>query len=143
MRDKELGKEEANLVIEAFDLQENGNFTEEATGRSTGKNILHLKTPYADLASQRGISELGLRESLSKVIDKLFLIREKRTHPFKDDKILTDWNGLMIVALARGAQVFDEPEYLEAAKNNGAFVCVALTWKDAMKAIEDWIDVTK
>lgn len=33
-------------------------------------------------------------------------------------------------------------EYLEAAKTNGAFVCVALTWKDAMKAVEEWINVT-
>jgi uncharacterized protein YyaL (SSP411 family) len=119
---KGLGKEEANLVIEVFDVQENGNFAEETTGRSTGRNILHLKTPYADLASQRGISERELCESLSAAIDKLFLMREKRTHPFKDDKILTDWNGLMIAALARGAQVFYEPEYLEAAKRASDFI---------------------
>jgi len=43
------------------------------------------------------------------------LVREKRIHPHKDDKVLTDWNGLMISALAKGAQAFNEPKYAEAA----------------------------
>ena len=38
-----------------------------------------------------------------------------RIHPLKDDKVLTDWNGLMIAALAKGAQVFNEPDYGDAA----------------------------
>ena len=41
--------------------------------------------------------------------EKLFNIRKKRIHPLKDDKILTDWNGLMIAALAKAAIVLDEP----------------------------------
>ena len=40
----------------------------------------------------------------------------------KDDKILTDWNGLMIAALAKGAQAFDEPQYAEAAQHAANFV---------------------
>ncbi|MGB5216690.1 MAG: thioredoxin domain-containing protein [Smithella sp.] len=53
--------------------------------------------------------------SIEQIRKKLFAYREKRVHPHKDDKILTDWNGLMIAALARGAQVFDEPDYAKAA----------------------------
>jgi uncharacterized protein len=52
---------------------------------------------------------------IEQIRKKLFAYREKRMHPHKDDKILTDWNGLMIATLARGAQVFDEPDYAKAA----------------------------
>ncbi len=51
-------------------------------------------------------------------------------HPHKDDKILTDWNGLMIAALARGAQVFDEPAYSEAACRAMDFILQSLQTKD-------------
>ena len=43
-------------------------------------------------------------------------------HPLKDDKILTDWNGLMIAALARASIILEEPSYLEAAKKSSEFV---------------------
>jgi uncharacterized protein YyaL (SSP411 family) len=46
----------------------------------------------------------------------------KRIPPFKDDKILTDWNGLMIAALAKGARVFNEPKYVKAAKRTADFI---------------------
>jgi len=49
-------------------------------------------------------------------------VREKRMHPGKDDKILVDWNGLMIAALAKGAQAFNEPKYLEAAMRAADFI---------------------
>lgn len=73
--------------------------------------IVHLKL--------KGKTEKGLTETVSEtenIRKKLFTCREKRVHPHKDDKILTDWNGLMIAALARGAQVFDEPVYADAAE---------------------------
>ena len=50
--------------------------------------------------------------------------------PHKDDKILTDWNGLMIAALARGAQVFDEPTYSDAALRAMNFIVQSLQTKD-------------
>ncbi|HOW81660.1 MAG TPA: thioredoxin domain-containing protein [Spirochaetota bacterium] len=46
---------------------------------------------------------------------KLFEARKQRVHPHRDDKILADWNGLMIAALARGAQALGDPELLRAA----------------------------
>jgi len=68
--------------------------------------------------SSGGDAEDNLTErmgSLEDIRKKLFAVREKRVRPHKDDKILADWNGLMIAALARGAQVFDEPAYGRAA----------------------------
>jgi hypothetical protein len=53
---------------------------------------------------------------------KLFSYREKRTRPLRDDKILTDWNGLMLAALAKGAQAFDKPEYAQAAERAVRFI---------------------
>jgi uncharacterized protein YyaL (SSP411 family) len=52
----------------------------------------------------------------------LYLEREKRIHPHKDDKILTDWNGLMIAALAKGARVLEKPEYAGAARKAADFI---------------------
>ena len=75
-----------------------------------GQFIPHLN-PSSDGDAEDSMTELsGKMEGIRK---KLFAVREKRVRPHKDDKILTDWNGLMIAALARGAQVFDEPTYSE------------------------------
>ena len=52
----------------------------------------------------------------------LFAARAKRVPPGLDDKVLADWNGLMIAALARAAQVFVRPEWLDAARHAFAFV---------------------
>ncbi|HLE24684.1 MAG TPA: thioredoxin domain-containing protein [Thermodesulfobacteriota bacterium] len=117
-----LGKEEADLTIDVFNVEEGGNFSEEATGRSTARNILHLKKSIPAIASQLKISEQELEQRLEAAREKLFSVREKRIHPHKDDKILTDWNGLMIAALAKGAQVLNEPKYGEAAKRAVDFI---------------------
>lgn len=61
---------------------------------------------------------------------KLFAVREKRVRPHKDDKILTDWNGLMIAALACGARVFDEPTYSDAALRAMNFISQSLQTKE-------------
>ena len=111
-----LGPKEAEIIIKAFEISKVGNFLEESTGNVTGKNIFHLEKPLAEISSELNMKE----EDLSKLIEdsrkKLFSYRKKRVHPHKDDKILTDWNGLMVAALAKGAQVFDELGYAESAK---------------------------
>jgi uncharacterized protein YyaL (SSP411 family) len=117
-----LNKEEADLIIDVFNAEKGGNFNEEATGKGTGSNILHLKRSIPEIASQLKISKEDLEKRLDSAREKLFVAREKRIHPHKDDKILTDWNGLMIAALAKGAQVFNEPSYVEAAKRALDFI---------------------
>ncbi|MDD3856574.1 MAG: hypothetical protein PHP43_00820 [Methanoculleus sp.] len=61
---------------------------------------------------------------------KLLAARERRVRPDRDDKILTDWNGLMIAALAKAARAFDEPNYLAAAERAAAFVLANLRGAD-------------
>ncbi|MBI4963384.1 MAG: thioredoxin domain-containing protein [Desulfomonile tiedjei] len=117
-----LDPDEFNLVTRVYNLWPAGNFHEEATGRLTGNNIPHLKEPVGAIASRLGMSSEGLESRLEKVRQKLFEVRKKRVHPHKDDKILTDWNGLMIAALAKGAQALNRPEYSDAAKKAADFV---------------------
>ena len=73
-------------------------------------------------ASSLRISREELERRTAGAREKLFTVRKKRIHPHRDDKVLADWNGLMIAALARAAQVFDEPEYAEAARNSVGFI---------------------
>jgi uncharacterized protein YyaL (SSP411 family) len=117
-----LDEAEADLVIRLFDVRREGNFKDEATGRFTGKNVLHLKRSIEDAARELGIAESELKERMEIARKKLFSAREKRVRPKKDDKILADWNGLMIAALARGAQVLGENELEEAASRAADFV---------------------
>jgi uncharacterized protein YyaL (SSP411 family) len=117
-----LGNEELDFVTEVFNIEKDGNFTEQATGRRSGVNILHVRKSLGELASDLSLSQHDLQKHLEVIRQKLFAHREKRVHPMKDDKILTDWNGLMIAALAKGAQAFNEPEYAEAARRAADFV---------------------
>jgi len=116
-----LGKE-APLACKVFDIEKAGNFTEEASGKRTGSNILHLAKPLSDLAYELRIPEVELRARAENIRQKLLAAREKRIRPHKDDKILTDLNGLIIAALARGAQIFNENTYVEAARNALHFI---------------------
>ncbi len=87
-----------------------------------GHFIPHLKSPLHKTVQQLNIPEEELTEQLNEIRKKLLAERDKRIHPFKDDKILTDWNGLMVAALARGAQVFNEPVFAEAARRAIDFI---------------------
>jgi hypothetical protein len=117
-----LGNEQLGLVAEVFNIEKDGNFVEQATGRTSGSNILRLRQSLGELASDLNLSQQDLQARLELIRQELFAYREKRVHPMKDDKILTDWNGLMIAALAKGAQVFDEPHYAEAGRRAADFV---------------------
>lgn len=112
----------AELVLRVFHVQPEGNFAEESTGRKNGLNILHLSRPLDALAADFGLEEDALRRKIEAARKKLFERRNLRVHPFKDDKILADWNGLMIAALARAGQALDEPGYVQAARRAADFV---------------------
>ncbi|HLG93988.1 MAG TPA: thioredoxin domain-containing protein, partial [candidate division Zixibacteria bacterium] len=119
-----LGLEEGAFVMKALNATLVGNFREPETGKSA--NILHLSKPWNQIAKDFGASEQDLRNRWEVARQELFAEREKRIHPHKDDKILTDWNGLMIAALARGAVVLNEPQYAQAASRAADFVLETL-----------------
>jgi hypothetical protein len=105
-----LTDDEYAWLEKAFHVSEEGNRHDEATGKACGDNILFADTAGVD----RGFFEPIRR--------KLFAARSRRVRPMRDEKILTDWNGLMIAALARGARVFGHDAYAQAAKVALAFV---------------------
>jgi uncharacterized protein YyaL (SSP411 family) len=118
---KALASEDADLAVRLFGVKAAGNYTEAIQKRS-GENILHLAEPLEQVASesQLTLDELILR--LGKIQNSLFKARENRVHPAKDDKVLVDWNGLMIAALARAGSVFSQPRYLHAAVKAADFI---------------------
>lgn len=103
-------------------LSPEGNFKDEASGRKNGANILHLTAPLETWAGNYNIAPEELKRKWEEIRTRLFQAREQRIHPLKDDKILTDWNGLMIAALAMGARVLQRPDYAEAACKAATFI---------------------
>ncbi len=125
-----LGPEEIRLATAAFSLAEEGNFVDPVEPERRGDNILHLSGSPAKIAEGLGMTEAAFLQRLEKVRLRLLAAREKRVRPQRDDKILTDWNGLMIAALARAARVLGEPRYLEAAREAIAFILAQMKTPD-------------
>ncbi len=110
---------DADLAIQFFGVKAQGNYDDPHGGRN-GKNILHLTQSIERFVTDANLSVDELR--LEGIKKSLFMAREKRVHPSKDDKILVDWNGLMVAALARASIVFNESKYLQAALNAADFI---------------------
>ena len=109
-----LGNSDAGLFCDFYGCTPEGNFD--------GKNVLYQRTSVEEFSRERGIDPLVLAEEINQMRAKLFEARSKRERPFKDDKILVGWNGLMIGALAEGYWAFGESTYLEAAKRAADFI---------------------
>jgi uncharacterized protein YyaL (SSP411 family) len=78
------------------------------------------------ILNRRAHPELGSAEEEARLADcraKLLAAREPRVRPGWDDKVLADWNGLMLAAIAEASQVFSRPDWLAAAVEGFAFVC--------------------
>jgi len=113
-----LGNEDALMFADIYDITVSGNFE--------GKNIPNLiKSNRSELET-----DPQLKKKLVAMREKLFLAREKRVHPFKDDKILTSWNGLMIAALSYAGRVMDNSEYVDAAEKSAGFILSRMTSED-------------
>jgi uncharacterized protein len=107
-----LGADNAPLFAEIYDVTPEGNFE--------GHNILNRNNSL-ELSDQTTEARLTLMRS------KLIARRGARVRPGFDDKVLADWNGLMIAALAKAADAFDKPEWLEAAERAFVFISLRMT----------------
>jgi uncharacterized protein len=105
-----LGEEDGKLYCAYYDITGHGNFEH--------KNIPNLIAQELEEIE----NNKELKDKLNKLRAKLFEYREKRVHPYKDDKILTAWNGFMIAALAYGGRVFNNNTYTEAAERAVHFI---------------------
>jgi uncharacterized protein YyaL (SSP411 family) len=117
-----LGPEDSELIIKMFNLKERGNFEEEIRGRKTGTNLFYMVRSPGSLAAELNIPLEEVEKKVKTAREKLLKARYERKRPSMDDKILTDWNGLMIAAFAKGFQVFGEQKYLKAAEKAADFI---------------------
>jgi uncharacterized protein YyaL (SSP411 family) len=117
-----LSKKEAELFIKVFNVKRDGNFLEEATREKTGNNILYLKNPISENSREMKIPVKELKVVLDSGRQKLLNARNKRVRPGKDEKILADWNGLMIAALSKAARVLGNEKYTDEARRAADFI---------------------
>ncbi|MCX8153826.1 MAG: thioredoxin domain-containing protein [Candidatus Bathyarchaeota archaeon] len=116
-----LDSEDAALAIRIFGIKPEGNYAE-AIRRRSGRNILHLVKPVTELTHELHLPSDEFNFKLNKILHMLFETRERRVHPAKDTKVLLDWNGLMIAALAKASFVLNKPLYLKAAVTAAEFI---------------------
>ncbi|MEQ8824113.1 MAG: thioredoxin domain-containing protein [Filomicrobium sp.] len=107
-----LGTEDAAEFARIYDITPGGNFE----GHNIPNRLKSLKLGSSDE-----------EERLASLRNRLLSHRAGRIRPGWDDKVLADWNGMMIAALARAATIFEKPEWLERAKTAFHFVTEKMT----------------
>jgi uncharacterized protein len=118
--DDVLGPDDGPYAAGFFHVKDEGNFFSDETG--AGKNILYLQTGNPDNQQDQ--------ERIDAIRQRLLAMREKRPRPQRDGKILTDWNGLMIAALAQSSRAFENPEYFREAEAAMRFILYRLRTPD-------------
>lgn len=120
-----LGEADARTFCEYYSITTGGNF-------EGGTSIPHVSKPVEEVAGSLNLSCEKLEEVLERGRRKLYEARESRVKPFRDEKVLASWNGLMISAFARGYQILEDPRYLEAADRAAAFIVENLYFSDRL-----------
>tara|TARA_B100000029_G_scaffold516813_1_gene634897 strand:- start:78592 stop:80673 length:2082 start_codon:yes stop_codon:yes gene_type:complete len=117
-----LGEERSTLFTQYYGVDDVGNFEH-------GASVLHQKVELEALADSHNLDPEELWSILGEDRCKLLNHREKRIKPGRDEKIMTDWNGLMIGSLARASRIFAEPLFLDSAVDSINFILKEL-YKD-------------
>jgi hypothetical protein len=145
-----LGADEARFVASFYGCDEAGNW-EDPTGHGPkNANVLFVARTNEQMAKLFNTTPDAARARIEEARKKLFDVRSKRVRPHLDDKILASWNGQMIGAFARAAQVLDEPRYLAAAERAAGFILAKLydpanrtltrRWRDGEAKVEGMLD---
>jgi uncharacterized protein YyaL (SSP411 family) len=135
-----LGQSDAQIFNFFYDVSDDGNFE--------GKNILNVPFTIDAAAGALKIESDELEAILKRGRRLLFTERERRVKPNRDEKVITAWNGLMLIAFAEAAAVLDNKEYLSVAKQNAEFLLKDLrkngrllrTWKDGRAKLDAYIE---
>ncbi|MEQ1948219.1 MAG: thioredoxin domain-containing protein [Bryobacteraceae bacterium] len=129
-----VGEKDAEIFGYRFGVARSGNVEEDPHGEFRGRNILFQARTVEETAAHAGISVDDCRASLSASARKLLEVRANRLRPLRDDKVLAAWNGMMISAFAKAAQILGEPRYEKAATGAAAFVRRHL-WNESGQAL--------
>ena len=122
--DRVLGRDDAALFRKFYGVTAAGNFE--------GHNILHVPVAPEQFAEQEDLGMDELHGRLEGMRRKLLTARAERVAPGKDDKVLVDWNGLMISALARGYRVLGDETYRTAAERAAEFILTEMRSQDRL-----------
>ncbi len=136
--------DDTEFAAAVFGVTAAGNFMDPHT-REAGQNVLSLFLPPAAGAAKTGVPAEQAAPLLGEIRQKLFDARAQRPRPHRDEKVLTEWNGLAISGLARAGFLLNEPSLVEAASHAADFIVSALydpatatlyrRWYDGSRAI--------
>ncbi len=127
-----LGEEDARLFSAYYGVTARGNFHESGPDA----NILHIQRDAAVVAADLGVSVERLMAAVERGRKVLFEARTQRIAPDRDDKVLAEWNGLMLHAFAEAGAVLDRPDYVVTARRAARFLLNAMIQEAGSRTLE-------
>ncbi len=109
-----LGAADGKLFCQVYGVTPGGNFE--------GRNVLSRVVTSDQLCEGLGLERTDAETAVARLRAKLYDFRSRRVWPIRDEKIITDWNGLMISAMARAGRFLQRPDYIESALNAADFI---------------------
>ncbi len=110
-----LQDQQPKLFCDYYHVTPEGNFEE-------GRNILYTETSPEEFAASKGLDPQEFTIQLEEMKQILWKVRQRRSRPFKDDKIITSWNGLMIHSMALAGAAYHDHHYFDAAVASAIFL---------------------
>jgi uncharacterized protein YyaL (SSP411 family) len=117
-----LGEDVGEAVVYHFGIMPGGNAIADPHGEFENKNVLYRAHTLEETASHLDRNPDDVREIIAGACSALVAERARRPRPHLDDKILTDWNGLMISSFAAASRALNEPAYRDAAERSARFI---------------------
>ncbi|MGR3304322.1 MAG: thioredoxin domain-containing protein [Candidatus Scalindua sp.] len=138
--EKHLGKNNASVFNFYYGVQSRGNARSDPHGEFRGKNILYVANSLEETAQRFKKPVQEIERIIREAREKLFKVRDLRIRSHLDDKVLVDWNGLMISSLAFGSRVLNDPKYMEAAEKSAQFILNTLVRKEDGRLLHRYRD---
>jgi uncharacterized protein YyaL (SSP411 family) len=123
--------DDAPLFEAAYGVADGGNWE--------GQTIVSRVQGETVLASRFGIGRESIEGQLADARTRLKAVRDERTQPGRDDKVLTSWNGLMIAAFAEAGQTLQLPRYTTIATEAADFILREMRTADG-RLLRSWKD---
>lgn len=128
-----LGERDGGFVADYFGVTDTGNFEH-------GRSALHQPAVLEAVVERHSITVDEGRKILAQAKSRMLDVRSTRVRPARDDKTLTEWNGMAITAFARAGRVLREERYIRAAEKAALFILDEMTdgdillhtWKDGV-----------
>ena len=138
--DQALSEQQAELIKKYYSVTSQGNFE--------GRNIFYISKELSEVAKELNLDLLQAKKILSSAHEILYQTRERRSLPFRDEKILSGWNGLMISAFVYGYFILNEKKYLSQAEKSARFVLNKMykkgrlyrSWKEGEAYVPAYLD---